>query len=135
MKKSIAIFSATTLILLVLIGFGLWMLIDRQNNKNSGVPNNTSTEQQAKTFTLNEVASHNSRTDCWTIISGQVYELTDFINRHPGGDEVLRACGTDATTLFTSRTTKDGQSIGSGTPHSQAAQEQLDQLKLGTLAK
>ena len=39
------------------------------------------------------------------------------------------------TTLFTSRTTKDGQSIGSGTPHSQAAQEQLDQLKLGTLAK
>lgn len=135
MKKSIAIFSATTLILLVLIGFGLWMLIDRQNNKNSGVPNNTSTEQQAKTFTLNEVASHNSRTDCWTIISGQVYELTDFINHHSGGDEVLRACGTDATTLFTSRTTKDGQSIGSGTPHSQAAQEQLDQLKLGTLAK
>jgi cytochrome b involved in lipid metabolism len=135
MKKSIAIFSATTLILLVLIGFGLWVLIDRQNNKNSGVPNNTSTEQQAKTFTLNEVASHNSRTDCWTIISGQVYELTDFINRHLGGDEVLRACGTDATTLFTSRTTKDGQSIGSGTPHSQAAQEQLDQLKLGTLAK
>ena len=64
-----------------------------------------------------------------------VFELTDFINRHPGGDEVLRACGTDATTLFTSRTTKDGQSIGSGTPHSQAAQEQLDQLKLGTLAK
>lgn len=135
MKKSIAIFSATTLILLVLIGFGLWMLIDRQNNKNSGVPNNTSTEQQAKTFTLNEVASHNSRTDCWTIISGQVYELTDFINHHSGGDEVLRACGTDATTLFTSRTTEDGQSIGSGTPHSQAAQEQLDQLKLGTLAK
>ena len=135
MKKSIAIFSATTLILLVLIGFGLWVLIDRQNNKNSGVPNNTSTEQQAKTFTLNEVASHNSRTDCWTIISGQVYELTDFINHHSGGDEVLRACGTDATTLFTSRTTEDGQSIGSGTPHSQAAQEQLDQLKLGTLAK
>lgn len=135
MKKSIAIFLATTLILLVLIGFGLWVLIDRQNNKNSGVPNNTSTEQQAKTFTLNEVASHNSRTDCWTIISGQVYELTDFINRHPGGDEVLRACGTDATTLFNSRQTSDGKNVGSGTPHSSVAKEQLDQLKIGTITE
>ena len=135
MKKSIAIFSATTLILLVLIGFGLWVLIDRQNNKNSGVPNNTSTKQQAKTFTLNEVASHNSRTDCWTIISGQVYELTDFITRHPGGDEVLRACGTDATTLFNSRQTSDGQNVGSGTPHSSVAKEQLDQLKIGTITE
>ena len=109
-------------------------MISQQNNQSQGAPQDT-TVKQKKTFTIDEVASHNSRTDCWTIISGQVYELTDFINRHPGGDEVLRACGTDATTLFTSRTTKDGQSIGSGTPHSQAAQEQLDQLKLGTLAK
>lgn len=135
MKKSTITLSAITLLLLVLIGFGVWMLINRQSTQSHKVSKDASIEQQAKTFTMGEVASHNSRTDCWTIISGQVYELTDFINRHPGGDEVLRACGTDATTLFTSRTTKDGQSIGSGTPHSQAAQEQLDQLKLGTLAK
>ncbi len=134
MKKNTVAFSAVTLLLLVLIGFGIWMMISQQNNQSQGAPQDT-TVKQKKTFTIDEVASHNSRTDCWTIISGQVYELTDFINRHPGGDEVLRACGTDATTLFTSRTTKDGQSIGSGTPHSQAAQEQLDQLKLWTLAK
>lgn len=135
MKKSTITLSAITLLLLVLIGFGVWMLINRQSTQSHKVSKDASIEQQAKTFTMGEVASHSSKTDCWTIISGQVYELTDFINRHPGGDEVLRACGTDATTLFTSRTTKDGQSIGSGTPHSQAAQEQLDQLKLGTLAK
>lgn len=135
MKKSTITLSAITLLLLVLIGFGVWMLINRQSTQSHKVSKDASIKQQAKTFTMGEVASHSSRTDCWTIISGQVYELTDFINRHPGGDEVLRACGTDATTLFTSRTTKDGQSIGSGTPHSQAAQEQLDQLKLGTLAK
>ena len=82
-----------------------------------------------------EIATHNSKTDCWTVISGQVYELTDFVNRHPGGNEVVRACGIDATTLFTSRTTEDGQPIGSGTPHSRVAQEQLDQLKIGNLAK
>lgn len=134
MKKNTVAFSAATLLLLVLIGFGVWMMISRQNNQSQEAPQDTTVEQK-KTFTIDEVASHNSKTDCWTVISGQVYELTDFINRHPGGDEILRACGTDATTLFVSRTTKDGQSIGSGTPHSQVAQEQLDQLKLGTLAK
>lgn len=134
MKKNTVAFSAATLLLLVLIGFGVWMMISRQNNQSQEAPQDTAVEQK-KTFTIDEVASHNSKTDCWTVISGQVYELTDFINRHPGGDEILRACGTDATTLFVSRTTKDGQSIGSGTPHSQVAQEQLDQLKLGTLAK
>ena len=135
MKKSTITLSAITLLLLVLIGFGVWMLINRQSTQSHKVSKDASIEQQAKTFTMGEVASHSSKTDCWTIISGQVYDLTDFINRHPGGDEILRACGTDATTLFVSRTTKDGQSIGSGTPHSQVAQEQLDQLKLGTLAK
>ncbi len=134
MKKNTVAFSAATLLLLVLIGFGVWMMISRQNNQSQEAPQDTTVEQK-KTFTIDEVASHNSKTDCWTVVSGQVYELTDFINRHPGGDEILRACGTDATTLFVSRTTKDGQSIGSGTPHSQVAQEQLDQLKLGTLAK
>ncbi|OYW85244.1 hypothetical protein B7Z17_02635, partial [Candidatus Saccharibacteria bacterium 32-49-10] len=88
MKKSTVAFSAVTLLLLVLIGFGIWMMISQQNNQSQRAPQDT-TVKQKKTFTMDEVASHNSRTDCWTIISGQVYELTDFINRHPGGDEVL----------------------------------------------
>lgn len=93
------------------------------------------TPDQAKTFTLNEVAQHTSKDDCWAIISGDVYDLTEFINRHPGGDEILRACGTDATTLFNSRQTQDGQAVGSGAPHSQAATEQLAKLKIGTINK
>lgn len=132
MKKSTVIFSVVILLLLSAIGVGVWATL---NNRQTQPFLNKQTSDQAKTYTLSEVAQHASRDDCWAIISGDVYDLTEFINRHPGGDEILRACGTDATTLFTSRTTKDGQSIGSGTPHSQAAQEQLDQLKLGTLAK
>lgn len=82
---------------------------------------------------MDEVSMHNSRTDCWTVISGEVYDLTDYVIRHPGGNEILRACGTDATSLFNSRQTTDGQPVGSGTPHSQAAREQLTQLKIGNL--
>lgn len=134
MKKSTITLSAITLLLLVLIGFGVWMLINRQSTQSHKVSKDASIEQQAKTFTMGEVASHSSKTDCWTIISGQVYDLTEFINRHPGGDEILQACGTDATTLFLSRTTKDGRAVGSGTPHSQTAQEQLATLKIGAVS-
>ena len=135
MKKNTIILITITLILLALIGAGVWTLVNRPNNQQSKATQDTTANQQGKTFSMDEIATHSSKTDCWTVISGQVYNLTDFINSHPGGNEVVRACGIDATTLFTSRTTEDGQPIGSGTPHSQVAQEQLDQLKLGTLAK
>lgn len=104
------------------------------NRQAQPLPDNQ-TSDQAKAYALSEVAQHASKDDCWAIISGDVYDLTEFINRHPGGDEILRACGTDGTTLFNSRQTQDGQAVGSGAPHSQAAQEQLAKLKIGTINK
>ena len=121
MKKNTIILITITLVLLALIGAGVWTLANRSNNQKPKATQDTTANQQNKTFTMAEIATHNSKTDCWTVISGQVYELTDFVNRHPGGNEVVRACGIDATTLFTSRTTEDGQPIGSGTPHSQSS--------------
>jgi L-lactate dehydrogenase (cytochrome) len=41
-----------------------------------------------------EVEKHNSRKSCWVIISGEVYDVTDFIDEHPGGaGVVLRYAG------------------------------------------
>ena len=131
-NKSTIIFSVIVLLLLGAIGGGIWVTLD--NRQAQPLPDNQ-TSDQAKAYTLSEVAQHASRDDCWAIISGDVYDLTEFINRHPGGDEILRACGTDATTLFNSRQTQDGQWVGSGTPHSQAAMEQLAKLKIGTVNK
>ena len=131
-NKSTIIFSVIVLLLLGAIGGGIWVTLN--NRQAQPLPDNQ-TSDQAKTYTLSEVARHASKDDCWAIISGDVYDLTEFINRHPGGDEILRACGTDATTLFNSRQTQDGQWVGSGTPHSQAAMEQLAKLKIGTVNK
>ena len=131
-NKSTIIFSVVVLLLLGAIGGGVWVALN--NRQAQPLPDNQ-TSDQAKAYTLSEVAQHASKDDCWAIISGDVYDLTEFINRHPGGDEILRACGTDATTLFNSRQTQDGQSVGSGTPHSQAAIEQLAKLKIGTVNK
>lgn len=48
-----------------------------------------------------EVAAHNSRISCWSIINGNVYDLTSWIPQHPGGeDKILKLCGRDGSTDF-----------------------------------
>ena len=95
----------------------------------------TSTTQEQQVYTLAEVQQHNTQEDCWTIISGSVYDLTSYVTRHPGGDDILRACGQDGTSLFTQRTDESGNEVGSGTPHSTSAASQLNQLKIGSLSQ
>ncbi len=52
-------------------------------------------------ITLSEVATHNSATSCYVAISGSVYDVTSFVNKHPGGpSRILKQCGTDATEEF-----------------------------------
>jgi cytochrome b involved in lipid metabolism len=52
-------------------------------------------------YTLAEVATHKDGTSCWTTIQGKVYDLTAWINMHPGGPEaILSLCGKDGTAAF-----------------------------------
>ncbi|KAF2096895.1 acyl-CoA dehydrogenase family protein [Rhizodiscina lignyota] len=54
-----------------------------------------------ETLTRESVASHNSADDLWIIIDHKVYDLSDFVDAHPGGSVVLeQVAGTDATTAF-----------------------------------
>jgi predicted heme/steroid binding protein len=54
-----------------------------------------------RTFTMAEIANHNSQSSCYTAISGSVYDLTPFINQHPGGARnILIICGIDGTAAF-----------------------------------
>ncbi|XP_020574904.1 cytochrome b5-like [Phalaenopsis equestris] len=58
-------------------------------------------EDKTNVYALSEVAKHNSREDCWLVISGKVYNVAKFLEDHPGGDEVLLAVtGKDATEDF-----------------------------------
>ncbi len=103
-----------------------------QSTNSQTSPQQANSGQNAP-LTAEEVAKHNSGDDCWTIIDGDVYNVTSFIANHPGGSEILRACGIDASTLFDQRHTANGQPIGSGTPHSSNARSTLETLKIGPL--
>jgi cytochrome b involved in lipid metabolism len=61
-----------------------------------------------KSFTLDEVKKHNKDTDCWVILHNQVYDVTKFLNDHPGGKKaILLYAGKDATTEFDMLHSKD----------------------------
>lgn len=78
-----------------------------------------------KSYTMAAVRAHRSAANCWTVVSGRVYNLTKWINRHPGGSSVIKAmCGRDATAAF------KGQHGGQGEPAGRLAS-----FKIGTLAK
>ncbi|KZV66454.1 hypothetical protein PENSPDRAFT_755719 [Peniophora sp. CONT] len=48
-----------------------------------------------------EVATHNSRESCWIIVHGKVYDVTDFLDEHPGGSRIiLKYAGKDATAEY-----------------------------------
>ena len=48
-----------------------------------------------------QVAAHNTKSDCWTVIDGMVYDLTSYILVHKGGPLPLESiCGKDGTNAF-----------------------------------
>ncbi|KAK3000346.1 hypothetical protein RJ639_022469 [Escallonia herrerae] len=75
-----------------------------------------------KIHLFDEVAKHDKTKDCWLIISGKVYDVTPFMDDHPGGDEVLlSATGKDATNDF--------EDVG----HSDSAREMMAQYYIGEI--
>ncbi|MFT8395095.1 cytochrome b5 domain-containing protein [Propionibacterium sp.] len=86
-------------------------------------PGNSASPAQT-TYTMADVATHNSASSCWAAIEGTVYDLTNWINRHPGGSQhILALCGTDGTSTF------EGQHSGDRRPASELAN-----YKIGTLS-
>uniref|UniRef100_A0A7S0RZB0 Cytochrome b5 heme-binding domain-containing protein n=1 Tax=Pyramimonas obovata TaxID=1411642 RepID=A0A7S0RZB0_9CHLO len=52
-------------------------------------------------FTWEEVEEHKHKYDCWIVIKGNVYDVTEFAPTHPGGRAIYSLGGRDASDTFT----------------------------------
>ena len=52
-------------------------------------------------YTWQEIAKHNTAESAWVIVRGRVYDVTGFLDKHPGGREMLLlSAGRECTDLF-----------------------------------
>jgi len=73
---------------------------------------------------LSEISKHNTKSDCWIAINQTVYNVTDYLDHHPGGASIIVECsGKDAT--------KEFNQVG----HSRNATKILAKYEVGQLAK
>lgn len=69
----------------------------------------TTTIPKVSSYTTAEVAAHSSATSCWTIVNGNVYDVTSWISKHPGGAGAIKGmCGVDASDDFNEQHGGDG---------------------------
>ncbi|PNS14012.1 Cytochrome b2, mitochondrial [Sphaceloma murrayae] len=56
-----------------------------------------------RSITVDEISKHASSDDCWIVIDGAVWDLTEFAPDHPGGAHIItRHAGHDASTTYNS---------------------------------
>lgn len=46
---------------------------------------NTSEMADQKLLSTQQIAAHNSPEDCWIVVDNQVWDVTEFLDEHPGG--------------------------------------------------
>nr|QCO70247.1 cytochrome b5 [Locusta migratoria] len=81
-------------------------------------------DQPVKLFRMAEVAKCNDSKQTYIVIHNAVYDVTAFLNEHPGGEEVLLdQAGKDGTEAF--------EDVG----HSTDARDMMKKYKIGELVE
>lgn len=78
------------------------------------------------TCTLAQVATHNSRSDCWMMLGSKAYNVTSYVSEHPGGKSSFDSstCGADITAQM--QGTAGSASSSKENDHSQGAYNTLN---------
>lgn len=121
MNKKLSI--VVTIVIILLVGFILWSIIVTEANKGMEQAQPKTPAADMKVFTLEEVALHSTQTDCYSVINGIVYDLTETAKNHPGGSKAIESiCGKDGSAAFNAE-------------HERKAQKGLKAPQIGTLVE
>lgn len=93
---------AAGIVTLGVVAFSVYFFLDR-----SGITifapqsGGGATEGSGPPILLSEIANHGTTEDCWMAFHGQVYDMTEYAPKHPGGARIVYdSCGTDATSAY-----------------------------------
>jgi len=100
--------------------------VHNQNNPSASasVRSSYDSENDAPAYSRSEVSDHCDSNSCWIIVNNKVYDVTRFLRKHPGGEDIiLEHAGRDATSAF----------IEKG--HSRGAHAMLQDYFIGDIAQ
>ena len=83
--------------------------------------------RRLRIFTTEDLTVHNKKGDCWIVRNGKVYDVSAFVEDHPGGDDlILQYAGKDI-----------GEAMDDPEEHihSVSAYDILDEYMIGKLGK
>ncbi|MEK6958871.1 MAG: cytochrome b5-like heme/steroid binding domain-containing protein [archaeon] len=126
---------SVTLIMLFFLLFGCTISVNPMdlnpaNNYSVVTPSDQNAPLQTTNYVLlsaEEVTKHKAIGDCWMIIDGNVYDLSQYVD-HPGGYTYVPYCGKDATEGYT---TKGGRTKA----HSPYADSLLAAYRVGAIGQ
>jgi len=73
-------------------------------------------------YTLTDVNKYNTKDKCWVVANNNVYDVTNYISRHPGGKFViLSKANVDVSKYFNT--------------HSKGAKELWEKYKIGEILR
>jgi cytochrome b involved in lipid metabolism len=117
------------LIMVLIVGGSLFFVFNKREEKKQKIEIKKVEQETPKksSFSMSDVAKHNNENDCWIVIDGKVYDVTSYIESHPGGKVMANFCGQDGSLAFATK--------GKNKPHSPAAYEILKTLYIGDLSQ
>lgn len=81
-----------------------------------------------ESYTLEDVSSHNTESDCWMIFEDSVYDITSYIANHDKFLDIRDWCGRDMTDDFKDK-------AGEGRDHKEGTYSMLESYLIGSVTE
>lgn len=102
-SKELIVGSVLSVLFFIVVIFQLTVNDTFSKQIQTNITPTPSSQIVVKMYSVSDVAKHNSKNDCWLIVSNKVYDASEYLLSHPGGTQAItQYCGKDATAAFKS---------------------------------